>query len=107
MDCGCSDCGHHSEAERFLVYFKALHCPTRWNIIQIIGEDRKSSGEIFEALTASDAKLAKSSLYYHISELEKAGILSQDSYRETGGGAPEKMWRLKVKEINFSFIKNV
>lgn len=101
---GCPDCG---QARRFQRYFKALHCPTRWSIIRILGDDEKGSGEILEGLKEAGEGLARSSLYYHLSELDEAGIIELAGYREAGGGAPEKIWRLKVKEIKINLLEAV
>ena len=89
---------------RFQQYFRALHCPTRWTIISIIGEEEKGSGEILEGLRAGGESLAQSSLYYHLSELEKTGIIEHSGYREEGGGAPEKLWKLKTREIKIDLL---
>ena len=102
----CSyDCCYSSKGfARFQKYFRALHCPIRWAIIGIIGDGEKSTGEIFEELKNSKESLSRSGLYYHLSELEKAGIIELAMYREAGGGAPEKVWRLKTKEIRISLL---
>ena len=100
--CGCSDLG---EFGRFQKYFRALHCPTRWLIIRLIGDEAKSTGEIFEELKEAGEGLSKSGLYYHLSELEDAGVIELAEYREEGGGAPEKVWRLKTKEIKIDLLK--
>jgi len=50
--------------------------------------------------------LARSSLYYHLSELEAAGLIELARYREEGGGAPEKVWRLKTREITIDLLEN-
>lgn len=89
------------------MYFRALHCPVRWVIIRIIGNEEKSSGEILEGLKEADEELARSSLYYHLSELEEAGIIELAGYREEGGGAPEKVWRLKTKEIHVNLLEDI
>jgi len=89
---------------KFQKYFRALHCMTRWKIIKIIGEKEKGSGEILEELEKMGETLAKSSIYYHLSELEKTGIIEQSRYREEGGGAPEKLWRLKTREIKIDLL---
>ena len=94
------------KARRFQMYFRALHCPIRWMIIRIIGDEEKSSGEILEGLRRAGEGLARSSLYYHLSELEEAGIIELAGYREEGGGAPEKVWRLKTKEIHVNFLED-
>lgn len=101
---GCPNLG---TARRFQKYFRALHCPTRWAIIRILGDEEKSSGEIFEGLKEAGEKLARSSLYYHLSELDEAGIIELAGYREAGGGAPEKVWRLKVKEVKINLLESV
>jgi len=89
---------------KFQKYVRALHCPVRWTIINIIGNCEKSTGEIFEELKRSGEELSRSGLYYHLSELEEAGIIELAMYREVGGGAPEKVWRLKTKEIRINLL---
>jgi DNA-binding transcriptional ArsR family regulator len=84
-----------------------LHCPTRWQIIRIIGEGEKGSGEILEELHKDGDGLARSSLYYHLSELEKASIIEMARYRGVGGGAPEKVWKLKTREIKIDLLENM
>jgi DNA-binding transcriptional ArsR family regulator len=98
-------CRRQSRAHQFQQYFRALHCPTRWTIIRIIGEDEKSSGEILDGLKEAGESLARSSLYYHLSELETAGIIELAQYREAGGGAPEKVWKLKTREIRVNLLE--
>ena len=98
--------GYLEKARKFQKYFRALHCPIRWTIIRIIGNEEKSSGEILEGLKQAGEELARSSLYYHLSELEEAGIIELAGYREEGGGAPEKIWRLKMKEIHVNLLED-
>jgi DNA-binding transcriptional ArsR family regulator len=99
---GCSRFnGYPKEFNTFLNIVRALHCPTRWVIIQLIGNSAVSTHEIFEGLQQKE-KLSRSGLYYHLAELEKAGIIELAEYREVGGGAPEKVWRLKTKEITIN-----
>ena len=83
---------------RFRMLMKALHCPTRWTIIEYIGEDTRSTKEIQRYLSSREG-INASCLYYHLSELKKAGILEVAGYRDEGGGAPEKLWRLKSRQI--------
>ena len=99
-------CGELGKARRFQRYFRALHCPTRWTIIRLIGEGEKGSGEIFEGLKEAGEGLARSSLYYHLSELEDAELIETVRYREVGGGAPEKIWRLKMREIRIDLLES-
>ncbi len=85
-------------------YIKALHCPTRWDIIEIIGDGEKSTKEIRKELEILRAELTSSNLYYHLSELKDAGIIKVSEYREEGGGAPEKVWKLAKKSIKIDLI---
>jgi len=105
--CGddCSGC-NMKEFSRFQKYFRALHCPTRWVIIRLIGEGTKSTNEIFEGLEKAGEGLSRSGLYYHLSELEEAGIIEMAAYREVGGGAPEKVWKLKMREIRVDLLED-
>lgn len=76
-------------------------------IIRLIGEGTKSTNEIFEELEKAGENLSRSGLYYHLSELEEAGIIELAEYREVGGGAPEKVWRLKTKEIKINLLTDL
>jgi predicted transcriptional regulator len=105
MCCDSSGCGKLGEVMKLQKYFRALHCMTRWNIIKVIGEREKGTGEILEELENMGETLSKSCIYYHLSELEKTGIIEQSGYREEGGGAPEKLWRLKTREIKIDLLK--
>jgi DNA-binding transcriptional ArsR family regulator len=100
------ECDRRGKVRRFQRYFRALHCPTRWAIIRIIGEEEKGSGEILVELKEMGESLARSSLYYHLSELEEADIIEMARYREAGGGAPEKVWKLKTREIKIDLLAN-
>jgi DNA-binding transcriptional ArsR family regulator len=102
--CGSCDIKKFSKFQR---YFRALHCPTRWTIIRLIGEKRRSTNEIFEGLKEEGEDLSKSGLYYHLSEMEEAGIIELAEYREVGGGAPEKVWKLKTKEIKINLLTDL
>ena len=73
-------------------------------IIRVIGDEERGSGEILDGLKAAGESLARSSLYYHLSELEKTGIIEQSGYREEGGGAPEKLWKLVTREIKIDLL---
>jgi len=103
---GCPNCNTR-EFSKFQKYFRALHCPTRWVIIRLIGEGTKSTNEIFDGLKKAGEGLSRSGLYYHLSELEEADIVELAEYREVGGGAPEKVWRLKTKEIRFNLLTDL
>jgi DNA-binding transcriptional ArsR family regulator len=92
---------------KFQQYFKALHCPTRWIIIRLIRSEIKGTSEIFEGLQKIKETISKSGLYYHLSEMEKAGIIELAEYREVGGGAPEKVWKLKTQEIKINLLTDL
>jgi DNA-binding transcriptional ArsR family regulator len=103
---GCGGC-NAKEPSKFHTYFRALHCPTRWTIIRLIGNGTKSTNEIFEGLKKAGENLSKSGLYYHLSEMEQAGIIELAEYLEVGGGAPEKVWKLKTKEIKINLLTDL
>ena len=39
--------------------------------------------------------------------MEKADIIELAEYREVGGGAPEKVWKLKTQEIKINLLKDL
>ena len=105
-----SECGYSkslSQFKKFQKYFRALHCPIRWVIIRLLADKKLSTGEIYDMLKEAGEDISKSSLYYHLSELEEAGIIGLVEYRETGGGAPEKVWELKIKQIKINFLEDL
>lgn len=83
---------------------KALHCPTRWDIIEIIGRHTATTSEIKEQLKEKDYEFSKSGLYYHLSELKEAGVIEVADYIEKGGGAPEKAWQLIRHTITIGLV---
>lgn len=91
--------GNEGRGERLRGLMRALHCPTRWLIIDCIGEGARSTKEIQECLRKKDEEPTAPCLYYHLSELKKAGIIEVAGYKDEGGGAPEKVWRLKSRRI--------
>jgi len=104
-------------------YAKALHCGIRWKIIEILKEGSKSSDEIFIILKRQKIpqddnpkecqgkckehtyeNLKKPSLYYHLRELEKVGIIELDEYISSKEGrAPEKVWKLNINKLIINF----
>ncbi len=86
-------------------YIRALHCPTRWKIIQCIGTGERSTKEIFEQLGLG-TEMSPAGLYYHLSALKQAGIVEVASYREVKGGTPEKVWRLKTRRIVIDLLED-
>ncbi len=91
--------------EEFRRIVRALHCPTRWLIIDCIEDGAKSTKEILDCLLKKDERITQTGLYYHLSELKNAGIVEIAGYREEGGGAPQKVWKLKVKKIVIPLVK--
>ena len=86
-------------------YIQALHCPTRWAIIDCIGTCEKSSKEVYEELKLGEAGMTLAGLYYHLSALKGAGIIELASYREVKGGTPEKVWKLKTRRIVIDLLE--
>lgn len=61
---------------------------------------------MLKELKKAGESFSRSELYYHPSELEEVGIIEVASYRKIWGGAPEKTWRLKTKEIKINLLQN-
>lgn len=81
---------------------KALHCPTRWEIVAILGGREMRTEEIMKELVEKGIRLSRPGLYYHLSELRDAGVIEVANYSESGRGAPEKIWRLAIRKIEIS-----
>jgi len=60
-----------------------------------------------EGLEKAGEGLSRSCLYYHLSEREETGIIELAEYRKVGGGAPEKVWRLKTKETRINLLTDL
>jgi DNA-binding transcriptional ArsR family regulator len=63
--------GQNQPLNRVQRCISALHCPTRWRIIQCIGTEERSTKEIFEQLGLGDG-MSMAGLYYHLSALKGA-----------------------------------
>ena len=109
--CMCSNisCKPPDDAHpRWLIihkFGKALRFRTRWTIIEYIGNGKKSSKQIYNHLIKKGEKLTKPGFYYHLSNLKNAGIIEVAKYVEEGGGAPEKIWKLKTKKIIIDLLE--
>lgn len=103
--CGCAE--GLNQFRKFQKYFRALHCPIRWVIIRLLANKKLSTSEIYNMLKEAGEEISKSALYYHLSELQEADIIELAEYREIGGGAPEKVWKLKVKQIKINFLEDL
>ena len=97
-DCGC-------EKNPLKKYIQALHCPTRWDIIRFIGKGKKSTKDIQKFLSKREKGMTQSGVYYHLSALKAAGIIEMAEYKEKGGGAPEKVWKLKTRKITIYLLE--
>lgn len=98
-------CGKFGERIRKLKGLtKALHCPTRWDIIDIIGEGEAKTKEIRQEMKNRGYELSNPGLYYHLSELKDAGVIEVSSYVEEGRGAPEKKWKLAREKIEIDLV---
>lgn len=106
------------------VYIKALHCPIRWDILKVLKKGPKTSEQIYEILKqaeqgkeasndmqkegecnglclhANHKDLKKPTLYYHLRELESAGIIEGTKIiDEIGTILKEKEWKLTIKVL--------
>lgn len=86
-------------------YARALHCPTRWKIISYMSEHNRSTSEIERYLKNEHYPIEKPNLYYHLSELSSVGIIEVAEYREEGGGAPEKVWKLTIERLVINLLE--
>jgi len=101
-------------------YIKALHCSIRWDIIEVLRDGPKSSDDIFTILTEKKEvnaennnkqcegqcfrgrgkDIQKPTLYYHLRELESAGIVEVAKLKPSEHGrAPEKVWKLNIEKL--------
>lgn len=86
---------------------KALHCPPRWEIIDIIGRGEVKTKDIHSKMRERGYPLSKPGLYYHLSELKDAGIIEVSGYLDEGRGAPEKKWSLSREKIEIDLVNSV
>ncbi len=83
---------------------RSLRFPTRWLIVEHIGNGEKTTDEIQKFLAKRGETVTGSSFYYHLSELKNAGIIEVSGYLDEGGGAPEKIWKLRSTEITINLL---
>ena len=86
-------------------FLGALRFHTRWLIIEYIGEEKRSTEDIYNYLIKNGEELTRSGLYYHLSELKNVGIIEVAEYLEEGRGAPEKIWKLKTRRIIIDLLE--
>ncbi len=87
-----------------MMLVKSLMIEPRRSIFQILDDETKSTEEIYIELETRGIKIPQSTLYYHLSTLRNLGIIEMAGYREEGGGAPKKLWKLKVKKVGINLI---
>ncbi len=92
-------CAEKRKIRDLVIRIKFVYSEPRWSIIKIIGDETKGTNEIYEELQKKSLGMPRSTLYYHLSSLENEGIIEMAGYREEGGGAPEKLWKLRVRKI--------
>lgn len=83
---------------------KALHCPARWDIVDIIGSGTATTQTIRDEMDAKGYDFSRSGLYYHLSELSEAGVIEVADYVEAGRGAPTKEWTLRTERIEIDLV---
>ncbi len=106
----CSHTSHHKKPvdrriERLQELAKALHCPTRWKIIAILGSETATTSEIRDELHTHGYEITQSCLYYHLAELKNAELIEVAAFVEEGQGAPEKTWKLTSEQIVIDLIE--
>jgi len=84
---------------------KSVSVEPRASILKILSNGVKGTNEIYESLKGVGIVIPRSTLYYHLSEMREDGFIEMVGYREVGGGAPEKLWKLKVREICWDLTK--
>lgn len=99
-----SDPERMQELQRLKGLTKALHCPTRWDIIDIIGPETATTDTIREEMNDRGYDFTRSGLYYHLSELSEAGIIEVEDYVEGGRGAPTKEWTLRKTTVEIDLL---
>ncbi|WP_048152294.1 winged helix-turn-helix domain-containing protein [Palaeococcus ferrophilus] len=93
-----------SNMRAFTAMLKSLLSEPRRSIIRALADGVKGTNDIYIELQRNGFHMPRSTLYYHLSALQKAGIIEMVGYREQGGGAPEKLWKLKVRRIGVDLV---
>ena len=85
--------------EQLITLLAMTQAEPRHSIIEALSTGEKTTSQIYEHLQSKGYAIPRTTLYYHLSELENTGIIVHTGYKETGGGAPEKTWKLKTRKI--------
>ncbi|MFX1237452.1 MAG: hypothetical protein ACFFAS_01185 [Promethearchaeota archaeon] len=103
----------------FVTFAKALHCQPRHFIVEILRSGPKTSEELFELMKEKmrqkgkntqncngecknqfSKMMKKPAFYYHLRELESAGIIELHDYEPSEKNkAPMKVWKLKIEKF--------
>ncbi len=85
--------------EYLLAILTTIQAEPRRTILNAIGTQGATTNQIYQALLERGYNLPRTTLYYHLSELENLGLITHAGYKESGGGAPEKVWSLRTRKI--------
>lgn len=96
--------GRQKQLKRLKGLAKALHCPARWDIVDIIGSGTATTDIIRQGMADRGYDFTRSGLYYHLSELDDAGVIEVAEYVEKGRGAPTKEWTLRRETIEIDLV---
>lgn len=100
-----TDSGRIRQLQKLKGLAKALHGPARWDIVDIIGSDTATTDKIRDGLDNRGYDLSQSGVYYHLSELNDAGVIEVSGYVEEGQGAPTKEWALRRETIEINLVQ--
>jgi DNA-binding transcriptional ArsR family regulator len=85
--------------EYLLTLLAAAQAEPRRSILNAIGQGEATTSQIYQTLLGKGYNIPRTTLYYHLSELENLGLITHVGYKESGGGAPEKVWKLRTRRI--------
>jgi len=85
--------------EYILAILSTVQTEPRRTILSAIGGEGATTNQIYQALLERGYDIPRTTLYYHLSELENLGLITHAGYKESGGGAPEKVWKLSKRKI--------
>jgi len=87
-----------------MMMLKIVMSEPKRSIIRILSEGVKGTNDIYQSLKNEGFNIPRSTLYYNLSTLADMGIIEMAGYREEGGGAPEKLWKLRVRKVGLDLI---
>ena len=84
--------------------YKALSDENRRQILHALRARKMSTSELVDFLSAQDPdkEVKPQTVRYHIKELEKCGLITQDGYEPTGNGDShimQKLWRATAENV--------